>query len=304
MGSTMRRFSIAACLMALAPAVGLGAETIPAPASKAASKSSEAAEAAGGEESGFRTTVIGQKEIRETDPVGSYGQPVWTAKRRFPTTRVYVIPDGAVTIEYWLTTSGAMDGDSQPSYESQFEFELGLGKRLQFDLYFVFGQDGYAAPLALTKEKIELRYALADWGSLWGNPAIYLEWIRRHEKPQKGEVKLLLGDEITPVWFWGFNIVFEREFGGESANEYALSAGLSRVVVQNRVNIGVEVKVVAEDVSGARFDFVEKRFLAGPSLQVKPVRGVFVNLVPMAGVVMADETEGIYTVYLIIGKDL
>lgn len=283
------------------------AETIPAPAAKAASKAEEAKGAKDEtviDHPGYRTTVVGEKDVRESDTFGTYKQPVWTATRRFTTTRVYVLPSGIATFEYWLTTSGAMEGDSQPAFESQVEVEIGLGRRLQLDLYLIFGQDGYAAPLGMTKEAIELRYAFADWGALWGNPTVYLEWIRQNAGPQKGEVKLLLGDQITPQWFWGFNLVFERELGGKTENEYAASAGISRVIIENRVSLGLEAKVALADEQGGRFDFVEKKLLVGPSLQLKPVRGVHIDLVPMAGALIEEETEPYYTIYFIIGKDL
>src|SRR4051794_15727382 len=49
-------------------------------------------------------TVVGEKpsDLREEDRVGSYGQPRWTATRRFLGTRVYVEPEGKIEFEYWL----------------------------------------------------------------------------------------------------------------------------------------------------------------------------------------------------------
>jgi hypothetical protein len=275
----------------------------PPPAAKAASKAEEARTA--GEDDDRYTTVVGDKRFRDADPFGEYKQPVWSVTRRFPTTRVYVLPRGNVELEYWLTTQGKISGDSEPEYESQLEVEFGLGHRLQLDLYLVFGQKGHAAPLGLTNEKIELRYAFADWGVLWGNPTIYLEWIRQNEKPQKGEVKFLLGDQISQRWFWGFNLVYERVMGGEGEQEYAATAGVSYGAIDNYLGVGLEVRMIAADTQGARFDFVEKKFLAGPSVQWKPIRGVHLDLVPMFGVEMGEEeTEPIYTVYFIIGKAL
>jgi hypothetical protein len=286
------------------PCVAAAAETIPAPGAKAASNAAEAKDEVAGEHIGYRTTVVGEKDVRESDPVGSYNQPVWTTARRFPTTRVYVIPAGGAAIEYWFITEGGITSGSQPSYESRLELEIGLGKRLQFDAYLIFGQSGYAAPLSLAAEELELRYAFADWGVLWGNPTLFLEWIRQNAGPQKLEGKLLLGGDMTNQWFWGVNLVYERAMGGDSEGEYGISAGVSRVLVENSVSIGLEVKAAFADVQGARFDFVEKKFLAGPSLQWKPIRGVHIDLVPMAGVKIEDETDPFYTVYFIIGKDL
>jgi len=49
-------------------------------------------------------TVEGERvpELFEEQRIGSYQQPRWTATRRFPTTRVYVVPEGKVEFEYWL----------------------------------------------------------------------------------------------------------------------------------------------------------------------------------------------------------
>lgn len=38
----------------------------------------------------------------EDDLVGSYGQPRWSATRRFAEVRMYVIPEGKLDFEYWL----------------------------------------------------------------------------------------------------------------------------------------------------------------------------------------------------------
>lgn len=301
------RLVLAACASVVACVVNadnaFASDTVPAPASKAAAIAAEPGDDLL-DQPHFKTTVIGHKDIKESDPTGSYGQPVWTAKRRFPTTRVYVVPAGDMAIEYWLTTDGKLSGDSQPSYEQRLELEFGLGKRLQLDLYLIWGQDGAAGPINVTEQSIELRYALAGWGRLWGNPTLYLEWIRQNAGPQKMEGKILLGDQITAQWFWGLNLVYERTMGGDGGGEYALSAGVSRVVVENRVSLGIEVKAALADVQGARFDFVEKKLIAGPSLQIKPVPGVHIDLAPMAGVLVEAETGAIYAIYFIIGKDL
>lgn len=299
----MRPLIAAMFILCVVPAAALAADTVPSPAAKAADAQAGAKDDVI-DRPGFKTTVIGQKDIKESDAVGTYSQPVWTAKRRFPTTRVYVVPAGSMAIEYWLTTDGEMAGGSQPSYEQRLELEFGLGKRLQLDLYLIWGQDGSAAPINLTEQSIELRYAFADWGKLWGNPTLYVEWIRKNAGPQNLETKILLGDRISPVWFWGLNLVFQRALGGDTANEYAISAGVSRVVSENRVNLGLEVKAAAADVQGARFDFTEKKVIAGPSLQVKPVPGVHIDLTPMLGVLVEAETKAIYAIYFIIGKDL
>ncbi|MBI5527109.1 MAG: hypothetical protein HY897_12310 [Deltaproteobacteria bacterium] len=291
---------LAASMLFCEPA--LAAETVPAPAQKAAGRAAEAKEQAGDEQ--YRTTVVGTPE-KEADPVGEYGQPAWSTRRRFPTTRVYVLPKGGVNLDYWLVTEGGISGDSQPKYTSKLEFEFGLGARLQTDFFLRFEQDGYAGPMKLAAEELELRWALADWGKLPGNPALHFEYIRKHEGPPVLESKLLFGDMLSDRWFWGANLVFERELGGKAENEYALTAGLSRVVCENFFLAGIEVKAAAADEAGERFEFEEISLLAGPSFQLRPTRVLYVDFVPLAGVRVADnETTGHYAVYLVLGLEL
>jgi len=119
------------------------------------------------------------------------------------------------------------------------------------------------------------------------------------------EAKALFGDMLLDRWFWGFNLVFERELGGEAENEYALTAGLSRIVRENFFLAGVELKAAAEDETGKRFEFEEISLLAGPSFQIRPTRVLYIDVVPLAGVRLTDdETKGHYAVYLILGLEL
>src|SRR5690349_2457006 len=40
--------------------------------------------------------------LKEEQLVGTYAQPRWTARRRFPSTRVYVVPEGVAQFEQWI----------------------------------------------------------------------------------------------------------------------------------------------------------------------------------------------------------
>ncbi len=257
----------------------------------------------------YETTVIESKRLKDSDKVGSYNQPVWTTKRRFPTTRVYVLPENRVQFEYWLLMEGNLGGDSDPKYTGIYEIEFGLGQRLMGDFYLKTIQNGSSSPIDILSQSIELRYAFFDWGRVFGNPTVYMEWIRQSDKPQKGEVKILLGDEINSRLFWGLNIAFEREFGSKTANEYGLSGGIAYSIIDGYLSTGIEMKVAAEDEQGSRFDFLEKKFLIGPSLLYKPIPVVNLILTPLFGVKMEkengeEESKGIYAIYYILGVDL
>jgi len=59
-------------------------------------------------------TVVTAREgrfLREEDRIGPYGQPRWTAHRRFPSTRVYVAPPGQFEFE----STGRVARDAAPA---------------------------------------------------------------------------------------------------------------------------------------------------------------------------------------------
>jgi len=269
----------------------------------------KSSEKEGSSKEGYETKVVESRRQKDSEKIGSYNQPVWTAKRRFPTTRVYLLPENKVEVEYWLLMEGNLEDNTDPKYTGIYEIEFGLGHRLQSDFYFKTVQNGSSAPIEVLAQSIELRYAFFDWGRFFGNPTVYLEWIRQSSKPQKGEFKLLLGDEITDRLFWGANLIFEREFGGKSGNEYGLSAGIAYSVIDGVFSTGLEAKVVGEDNQTDRLNLLEKKFLIGPSLLYKPVPAVNLIFTPLFGYKIENEDgeeegEGVYAIYFIIGVDL
>lgn len=140
-------------------------------------------------------TVRAKGAIADEDLVGSYLQPRWTADRRFAGTRTYVIPDGAFEVEYWLKPEIPRKGST--TIEQKFEVEIGLPHRFQLDLYLNLDRNGEGGDTNVGTS-IEGRYALADWGKLWGNPALYLEYTFGSGGGEDAiEGKLLLADELA-----------------------------------------------------------------------------------------------------------
>jgi hypothetical protein len=286
-------------------AAGYGQDKVGAAAMKAASEAEEKADgksAAAGSGQDYET-IVREGKYRETDLVGKYKQPIWTLKRRFATTRVFVIPKGEIALEYWLITEGDLTDSDGPSFEQRLEVEFGLGRRFQLDFYLIFDQAKYDAPIKASEQSIELRYAFADWGKLPGNPTLYLEWIRQDEKPQKLECKLLLGGQMAPRWFYGINLVYEVELGEAYEQEYAMSAGISSVIIDRHLLLGFEGKVAVVDEEGNRFHFSkETKLVLGPSLQVKSANRFHIDIVPMFGTVFEDkEIKPAYEIYTIVG---
>jgi hypothetical protein len=226
-------------------------------------------------------TVVGEKQsdLREEDRVGSYGQPRWTATRRFPSTRVYVVPEGKIEFEYWLRPTFNKDGSTET--RSLYELEIGLPHRFQLDLYLRSDQDGDDGEM-LWGQQIEIRWALADWGKIWGNPTLYFEYVMLEQRPDVFEPKLLLGGEIAPRWHWGANLVAEIQLDGEEEHEYQITGGASYTVIDEKFSLGGEVQFFFTDVAGDRGNF-DTAILLGPSFQFRPLPQMTVNFTPMAG---------------------
>ncbi len=228
-------------------------------------------------------TVVSSRavsDLREEDRIGPYGQPEWTAHRRFPFTRIYVRPPGTFSFEYWVRPTIPRH-KGKTDVRTQYEFEVGLPGRFQLDLYLdqnKSGQDG-----AMENENaVELRYALADWGKLWGNPTLYGEYKSRDAEADVAEFKLLLGDEFSSSWHWGTNLYFERELGGSLENDYGFTAGVSKTLEDQRYSLGAELKIEYIDTHADRGEY-EKVFLLGPSVQWRPSRNVHLDFAPLVG---------------------
>jgi hypothetical protein len=218
----------------------------------------------------------------DNEKVGKYGQPRWTTRRHFVGTRVYVAPPGAVSIEAWFEMK-VPSGGGDVRVRSLYEFSIGLGARFQADLYIRLQHKG-TEPVSLESERVELRWALADWGVIPGNPTLYLEWIRQTEGPQKLEAKLLFGGSLTDRLYWGLNLFFERELWGfEQAHEYGATAGISYSIIERKFALGAELRIEAVDIRDERFQARELEFLVGPSISFQPIDGAHILLVLYGG---------------------
>jgi hypothetical protein len=235
----------------------------------------------------YEASAVVPHTLREEDRIGTYGQPRWSARRRFPTTRMYVVPAGTIGLEYWLESKVNLEDPADVRNRSLYEIELGLGHRLQADVYLQTQQER-SGPWELHKEKLELRWALADWGVIPLNPTLYVEFARENGGPPLIELKALIGDELAPRWHWGFNVVWEHQLGALQENESALTTGVSYSLLDEVFAIGAEVKFETVDIEGDRFSFENWELLAGPSLSWSPVGPIHLLFVALIG----NETEG------------
>lgn len=220
--------------------------------------------------------------MQESAPVGPYNQPEWTTARRFPTTRVYVQqPPWGMAVEQWWRSRWYRDGTDKQQFQE--EFEIGLPHRFQFDIYENWLKDRQGR-VRHDNVALELRWALADWGKILLNPTLYGEWkFSSAGNPDVYELKLLLGEEITPRWHWGLNFIYEQEVGGGRATELAVSQAISYTLLDGKLSLGAEVKFVHETEIGSRGN-PEIIVELGPSLQWRPTAHTHLDIVPLFGV--------------------
>ncbi|MEI6085759.1 MAG: hypothetical protein WCS70_15855 [Verrucomicrobiota bacterium] len=223
-----------------------------------------------------------QSRILEAQPVGPYNQPEWTTARRFPNTRVYLQQQPwGFGVEQWVKAQWPR-GEAA-NYLFQEEMEIGLPYRTQIDLYENWRIDD-RGKVFQDSTAAEIRWALADWGKIWGNPTLYGEWkfAAQNQGADAYELKLLLGDEITPRLHWGFNGIYEQETGGGRATEIGGSFALSYTVIDEKFSAGMELKIESETEKGAR-DNAPLEIDLGPSIQWRPTKATHVDVAPLIG---------------------
>jgi hypothetical protein len=239
-------------------------------------------------------TVYGQSGLREEERIGTYAQPLWTADRRFAETRIYVRPEGSLQFEWWYIPNVNRKGPTD--FVTQFEVEFGLGYRLQLDLYLNPNWTGSGGATRVA-EAIELRYALADWGKIWGNPTFYIELTHQDKGPEQLEMKILFGGELAPRWHWGWDLTYQRDMGGDNENTYETTAGLSYTLLDNRFDVGAEFKLQENEFRGSRGHFHDN-ILIGPSIQFRPLARMHIDFAPLIG--LTHESAALQA-YVVVG---
>jgi hypothetical protein len=223
--------------------------------------------------------VRDSEPLKEEELVGPNQQPEWTTQRRFATTRIYVLPPWQVEFEQWW--KGKFPKHGKATHLFQSEISVGLPYRFQLDVYENLEKPATQG-LRHQGNQVEVRYAFAEWGKIPLNPTLYGEWKFNSHDPDAYEIKLLLGEDLAPGWHWGFNAFYEQEVGGGRESEVGASMAVSRVLLDEKLSIGVEMNL--ERASGPNFDGKpEVEFLIGPSLQWRPIPRMHLDLVPLFG---------------------
>jgi hypothetical protein len=219
--------------------------------------------------------------LGEQQPADESGRPEWTSHRRFGNTRVYIQQGpGEFGVEQWWRFKRNKDGTA--ANRLQEEVEIGLPYRLQLDIYGNIEGDEHGR-FHYDNTAFELRWAMADWGKIPLNPTFYGEYKVKSDRkygPDVWEVKLLLGTDITPKLHWGFNFSREADLGGDKDVEWELTQGFSYSVIDQVLGVGVEMEYGDESVAGERGN-PERRFLIGPTVQIRPTKNTHLDLVAM-----------------------
>lgn len=234
-----------------------------------------------------------EKPLNEEAPVGPNQQPAWTAHRRFPTTRVYVLPPWQVEFESWWR--GKFPRAGRANHLFQEEVGVGLPWRFQVDFYENF-ESLAGKSFRRQGEQAELRWAFAEWGKLPLNPTIYAEWKFNDHAADVYEIKLLFGEEIAPRWHWGLNLIHEQEDSGAKTTEFGFSQALSYTVLDEKLSVGLEMKFAHVTEDGKRHD-ASIEFLLGPSLQWRPTKRTHLDLVPLFGLTSESQRVDAFVVF-------
>ncbi len=245
------------------------------------------------------TTAFNGSVLSEEIPIGQTGRPEWTSARRFPGTRVYIQQEPwEAGVESWWRIKNHRDGTI--SHRLLEEVEIGLPYRMQLDLYNDIEGNEHGR-FHDQSFNVELRWAFADWGRIWGNPTLYGEYkfADAHWGPDVYELKLLLGDQIAPRWHWGVNFVWEAETGWDREQEFQITGGLSYSLVDGKIGVGIEAYYDHDSVKGSRGDALEI-FQIGPSVQVRLTSHLHIDANVMFGTNQDSDRQ---VAYIVLGCD-
>lgn len=228
----------------------------------------------------LKEVIVTAKKYPQFELVGPSQQPAWTLVRKFPATRVYImVPPGTVMYEKWFDVRTSRNGGTELRMRDEFAF--GLAKRLELDLYMhtVYRHNDEESTFGFRGFSWEVRYALADWGKIPGNPTLYFEHKLLNGKRMGIEPKILLGDRIGKDGIWGLNLIYEGYVAKDRINqerEYAYTASYGKIV-NDDLTIGVSNMFRHNDVDGTN------EWYLGPALQYRFNGNAYINFELLPG---------------------
>lgn len=216
------------------------------------------------------------------DPVRD-DQPQWTAARPFGESDVYVLPKGVSAFVFSLRPTRPASGAT--ATESAYRADFGLPARFQLGVHATGRAEGRGDAIGnIDAQALEMRWAFAEWGRVWGNPTVEIGWTEASRGPDVASLKLLLGGSRAG-WRWGSNVIWAQQTGAEREIERAVTAGAA-YAPGRFVSLGVETRLAFTDrlvPGGGSRTALSHDLLAGPSLQIRPLRRLFIDLAPLFG---------------------
>lgn len=185
---------------------------------------------------------------------------VMADRRKYVWTYQYVtIAPEATELEFYQTTKL----DKTDSWEYRIEIEHGLTPNWDLSVYQIFVQKEDSS-FKWDAVQIRTRYRLAEPGTYFLDPLLYLEYNRKIDlkRQNKLEAKLILGRDFGR-WNLSVNPVYEFFWApGDPVHEAGLDIGLSHEL-SYKLSIGIE--------STSRIEFVknaenEKSSYLGPTI--------------------------------------
>lgn len=217
-----------------------------------------AAEPMAAPDEGVEEVTVTGSGLGEEQPVGSYGQPEWTTRRRFGDVDVYVQPAWQLEVTAsWIykdpLEAEGEDGKDEALNRFRQEFELGLPYRFQVDAELT--EDVVDGEADFDSVGFELRWALADWGEIFGNPTLYAEYELANAASDEVELKAAVGDAVVPGLYTALNFFYDTKLDGGGEHEISVANAWSYSIIDRVLSLGGELRVTFEhpgDEEGAR----------------------------------------------------
>ena len=109
------------------------------------------------------------------DPAPGDGQPEWLAARPFGESDVYVLPKGVSAFGVGLRAMRPAIGAT--ATETAYRADFGLPARFQLGVHATGRAEGRDSAIGdIDAQALEMRWAFAEWGRVWGNPAVEIGW--------------------------------------------------------------------------------------------------------------------------------
>jgi hypothetical protein len=242
----------------------------------------------------------------ETELVGPARQPEWTTRRIFAETDIYVIPTGEIELKQFYISSHSRHQEAENLFET--ELEMGLPWRTQFDVELNYQVRG--GKLNYDSTMIELPHALANWDKIPFNPAVDAGWRFRTDGSHSYILRGLLSEQFGKRLYFGANLSFERQVGGEFETSYELNAALNCRLIDRKLSAGAQLIVEYETAREKEFDAEENewettsvhstRVLLGPTLLYRPTRNLYAGVAPLFGL---TRESPVVEAYFLLGID-